>query len=107
MRTRAEAEALVPKVRAALSEMGGGDWPIELKDRGEHGWRLVVCHPRSLQARAITWTAFRLDGEKRSCWSCCDVNSGSWEIAHACRTGNCAHPEGPARPPRELLVPRR
>lgn len=40
------------------------------------------------------------------CWSCYmeEYESGVQGAAAECRAGHCRHPEGPALPPRELLI---
>ena len=40
------------------------------------------------------------------CWSCYmeEYETGATGAAEDCRQGHCRHPEGPKRPPREMLV---
>lgn len=91
---------MLDKVRIALAEMGYGDVPFD-------GPGTQLPHPRSRDPHflAAWWVAVDLVGFPCACWAC-------WEESHFlprgdaadCLAGVCQHPEGPARPPRELLV---
>jgi hypothetical protein len=102
--SREQAEAAVPRVKALLAEMGWGDVQVEASPRSNReDWQVGVTVD---VPNAVAWQAWRLAGVPMACWSCHWMN-GDYEANRACNDGNCAHPEGPATPPRELLVPRR
>lgn len=49
------------------------------------------------------------EGRPICCWSCwLDSGNGAagGAAAQLCRDGDCQHPQGPAKPPRELLLGR-
>ena len=95
----ARGDAIIAKLRMALAEMGFGD--VDLVEQGTRGNGLpnVVTPDWNIPA-AVWWQACYLAYEgAMPCWACWDSGVGV-----ECGKGNCAHPEGPSRPPRELLV---
>jgi hypothetical protein len=103
----AEAEDFFSKVATGLAELG---W------RRDHDYRLVVeegrmkCQVNRLSDKkippAVIYMASYLTGEQVACWACWheSIQSDDHTIGYACFSGDCRHPEGPALPPRELLV---
>jgi hypothetical protein len=98
---------MVARVRVALAEMGYGHLTImevgpDPAGIPQIGW----VGTRDELPPAIAWTAGWL-ARPMPCWSCWLYCRGSWKsnaLADACQQGHCANPDGPARPPRELLV---
>lgn len=55
---------------------------------------------------AVVWMAFHVCKIELPCWACfIDSRTSPTHgvIGRRCIDGECSHPEGPARPPRELL----
>jgi len=50
---------------------------------------------------AVWWMAYDTCGIEIACWSC--WSCGELDQAYECRTGRCKYPNGPRKPPRELL----
>lgn len=89
------------RVAMALAEGGYPDALLELVN-GAFQW---TNSPRTPHAFAAFWQATSLaTTDPIPCWACWNA-SGRRVSAQAqdCAKGNCAHPEGPTRPPRELL----
>ena len=93
------------KVMMALSEAGYPDAPI--RPFGTAGLEVdadILDHVPP----AVIWIVHKLAvPAKQPCWACWSEAgfSHDFEPAWSCEQGKCAHPEGPARPPRELLRP--
>lgn len=95
-------EERVHRVKVALAEMGWGHVAVEWREKGDGGtpaiWGLGSSPPS-----ALLWTVWHVAGEAVGCWGC--WSTGDPQVMDQCADhGNCAHPEGPAKPPRELLV---
>jgi len=91
---------VIDRMRAALAEMGYGDSVLEPDGSDDKdGWPMVMGSGSI--PRAVWWTACFLVYPSMGCWAC-DEDYRTQQ----CETGHCQHPEGPAKPPRELLVRR-
>lgn len=95
------AEEMIKRIRTVFAELGWKDVELISADYPSYdGWP-VIGVPYSVPL-AITWMAGDILYPQISCWSCwLDPLEGP-----ECLEGRCAHPEGPARPPRELLKAR-
>lgn len=92
------AEEVLRRLDMALAEAGYPSVVLTWWDTREDGWPQISS---SIFATpdAIWWQACDIAYEGRiPCWSC--YNTPTYK---ECRSGNCAHPEGPSRPPKELL----
>jgi hypothetical protein len=94
--------------KAALCEAGYPHVPVYRSDKPKR--RPYASCDRTLIPPAVFWTAQNIalgPLAQRACWSCWFYGheTGDWTQRDHCRAGECAHPEGPARPPRELLAP--
>lgn len=100
------AEVVMERLRMALAEAGYPDVP--LNHDGCHdvdGWPRVTSPTSAVRNPAVWWAANELVYPRRPCWACW-IAASKWrrsEPAASCELGNCTHPNGPARPPRELL----
>ena len=97
------AEVVMERLRMALAEAGYPDAVL----MHSHDDPLIITwlNNRTPAELAAHWQASLLVSGPRSCWSCW-LASGAWEtrtVAARCINGDCQSPEGPARPPRELL----
>ncbi|HVX20919.1 MAG TPA: hypothetical protein VHB02_06210 [Acidimicrobiales bacterium] len=96
-------EEAVHRVKTALAEMGFGHLEVQ-----PHALKLgvVVIVGGDEIPDAVQWTvASVVFGDEIPCWSCWLEGDRVYPSASAtaCVAGDCSHPEGPARPPRELL----
>lgn len=107
MTADAYSPLIIVRLRHALAELGFPPEAVyEIEDDG--GWRGigfdpdVIPHAVAYQAGAIVAHGF---GMPYGCWSC--WVAGGFVVASVavqdCKVGRCAHPAGPAVPPRELL----
>ena len=95
-------EEIVERLTMALAELGWGGFPIRIVGTTLEGWPEGAVN--SSVPEAVWWQAVDLVYPPGPCWSCTAWNSGSVEMSIACSEGNCSHPDGPHKPPRELLV---
>lgn len=98
-------EEAVHRVKTALAEMGYPDFDVYWDGRYcEIGTPLVIGWWTNLPDVVVWMTAAVAFPEQPCpCWACFRTHDPA--LAAACwRDDDCAHPEGPARPPRELLV---
>ena len=96
-------EEMVRRAKAAYAEAGWPDVQVRAAGRHPDGWPLIRAYGLGSQAPlAVTWQAAWTAYEGRiAFWSC--WNDPSLTVRDDCLAGRCHHPEGPARPPRELL----
>jgi 7-cyano-7-deazaguanine synthase in queuosine biosynthesis len=88
----------VARAAAALAEAGYPNADIRKPARGKLKW---VNHPPvTMHLNAVWWMACHLATKQSTCWSCYGTRA-----SEECARGNCAHPDGPAAPPRSLLTP--
>lgn len=87
------------RMHAALAEMGYDHVDLRYEGLDQFG-QPDLSSPAGAVPDAIRWTAARTIGLKMPCWSCY-MNP---PLTLDCGLGDCGSPEGPARPPRELLV---
>lgn len=99
------AEVVVERMKMALSEAGYPDAVVAHTGASRRTGYPVFHVPNV--SLAVRWLAADIAAQslgypcgRPACWSC---YVGSRQDQRSCLTGNCAHPEGPARPPRELL----
>lgn len=92
-----DAEMVMERLRMALAELGYKDAPLYSRGIFRDGWPAIALPPSAVPD-AVWWTASSLVYDVIACWACWNARTGT-----ACINGNCAHPDGPARPPRELL----
>ena len=99
-------EEMVRRVKAAYAEAGWPEVGVQVYAAQPGGWPSFRVYGRSPRPpAAVTWQAAWVVYEGHMpCWSC--WRSASRAAQDDCRAGNCHHPEGPARPPREELVRR-
>lgn len=99
-------DELVRRVSAALAEMGWGH-VVEVRPSplGGVSWEPVRALPAAVAWQA-GYVAAHGTGIDMPCFACYEASRcvSSGRPAITCALGMCAHPEGPARPPRELLV---
>lgn len=102
------AETLMERLRMAVAEAGHSDWRVEF--HGEYapdGWphfHFFGLAKSGLHERAVLWHATEAVGIPTACWSCTQTSFRDFfDDEDACLAGNCPNPDGPARPPRELL----
>lgn len=93
----------------AMKESGWREWvDINLEDLGNGRMPTFTWSMHNGEneqpLRAAMWVAMSLLRQKLglplACWICCYTDE-----ALDCYEGRCTHPEGPTRPPRELLRP--
>jgi hypothetical protein len=108
------AEELAVKTRVALAEMGytKAAETVAVKDDGLDGFDVFITfyQPSEKVPLAVCWQIGFLAGiPNYPCWSCFINGGGSYLSidfrSTDCSQGKCRYPDGPARPPRELLVP--
>jgi len=91
----------IEQLRMALAEAGYPDANVQ-----PDPWRWFTPE-HTERTFAVWWMAIEVVvPDEHGCWACYsdplnNVTRGWFLIA--CRDGNCAHPDGPARPPRHLL----
>lgn len=93
------ADEVIARLRVALAELGYGDAFLASEETWG-GWPDAVSDADEVPNH-IWWTACSLVYPTQPCWACYLMHESD-----ACIDGNCAHPDGPAKPPRELLVAR-
>lgn len=95
------ADEVIARLRVALAELGYEGMEIWHEGLREDGWPILTTEGGVIPP-AIMWTAGELAFAGHiECWSCWSAHTG-----RACSLGDCSHPDGPAKPPRELLVAR-
>lgn len=95
-------EERIHRVKTALAEMGCWDAEVGWRAEGAGG-HVVIRGDGFPPPSALLWTVWHVAGEAVGCWGC--WSTGDPQVMDQCADhGNCAHPEGPAKPPRELLV---
>lgn len=94
-------EERIHRLRTGLAEMGYPDVVLVVEDGGS-GPEVGIAAP--FPPVAVCWMAWHVaDREGCPCWACWRTQAR--DVMYECAVhGNCAHPEGPAKPPRELLV---
>lgn len=98
-------EEAVERVRMCLAEAG---WPNEnVTYAGEHytGFPRIVVDDGGETPLPVLWIIADALGMPNGCWACTAADI-QWprSTARACWEGRCSHPQGPARPPRHLLL---
>jgi hypothetical protein len=84
----------------AMSEAGYPDVELFQSGTASNGWP-NIGNRRQIPG-AVWWAACDIAYEGTgACWTCWSTMEP--DIHSACMAGNCANPEGPARPPKELL----
>ena len=94
---------VIRRTRICLFEVGYHDIDIQAIGRHPDGTVLLGTGTDIKEAVGYQVGVLLCQSETRPicCWSCW---RDSWQIALDCQDGNCHHPEGPARPPREELL---
>lgn len=89
----------IQAVKAALTEAG---YP-HVNVWWDNGYGSLALSATEIPL-AIQWMAFAVV-TKLACWSCFLESSvlDNFTIGRDCLAGNCHNPDGPHRPPRELL----
>jgi hypothetical protein len=94
--------------RMCLFEIGLHD--IEILQIGTRSDGVPVIGTSDAISPAVGYQVGLLLATKTStaicCWSCFmeEYETAEFGAAEDCRAGRCRHPEGPARPPREMLL---
>ncbi len=100
MTTIPTPEEMVRRVKAALAEARYPDADVrECTPLLSGGWpnvMMILCEVPEAAWWQACWVAYE---GRVACWACWPDNDANDD----CLAGNCHHPEGPARPPRELL----
>lgn len=105
-------EEMIRRFDAACTEAGWPNVRFTVAGTMHSGWPKVVVgrnHTGDVPA-AVYWMACDIaymdDGDPYACWPCWQASTDAEyddDSAWRCAEGDCAHPEGPSRPPRELL----
>lgn len=96
----AEVLEVVRRLRVALVEMGWSESDVFVWE-GRPAFMPSVPNAICWQAAFVART-----GHPLACFACFDADPYRQSFAERCAYGDCSHPDGPARPPRELLVSR-
>lgn len=101
------AEEQIRRTRICLFEVGYHDIDVVQLGTFPDGSAILGTSADIEPAIAYQVGLLLCESEDRPicCWSCwLEAASGMVQAAQDCRDGNCRHPAGPARPPREQLV---
>lgn len=92
---------LIRRTRICLFEVGYHDVRIEVIGRTFDGYGILgtTASIEPAVGYQVGMLLCTTEGRPMTCWACWLDDAGE-----DCRQGNCHHPEGPARPPREKLV---
>lgn len=99
-------QTVVDRMRMALAEVGYLGARLSHLDPNDPNDIQWLDFPGGPRAEAAFWqAAYVVKDHDVPCWSCWQASGCNPAGAHVseCLDGNCAHPEGPARPPRRLL----
>lgn len=101
------AEEQIRRTRICLAEIGLEKIDIRQIGTREDGIPIIATSdpiPPAIGFQVAHLLCER-EGLPCCCWSCyLDAQLGTVGAPGDCREGRCRHPEGPARPPRELLI---
>lgn len=99
-----DRQEIAEKMEMALAELG---WSVSLHVNETGGITFTKEVPQTDEWLAAFYMAGRVvNPADMPCWSCWDKGGkiSSNGAAATCRRGMCLSPDGPALPPRELLI---